>query len=56
MWADIISETEQQKQHVSWKMVQAINVHGYNGTELALDLWSFASRHLGKGLDGRRKK
>lgn len=55
-WRSITSQCERIKHPIGWPMVQSTNVMGFNGTELALDLWSFLSRFLSKGLYHRRKK
>ena len=55
-WRRIIDAVEGFKHPISWNQVQATTVDTFNGTELALDLWSFLSRWIGKRLYDRRKK
>ena len=55
-WRMIIRECEQQKNPINWWQVQSIVIDGFNGTELALDIWSFISRYIGRRLYDRRAK
>ena len=54
-WREIVAACETHKAPIGWSIVQQMNVLGFNGTELALDLWCVLSRFLGMDLYSRRK-